>query len=99
MITIKNIKNVKPKDVWDVKICRPSPLGNPFVLYNEQDRDAVCDFYEKWFYDTLEISSTYNEIQRLVSLYKTYQKLNLFCCCYPKRCHGETIKKYIRSLI
>lgn len=30
-------------------IGRGSPLGNPFVMGSEDDRDLVCDKYQIWF--------------------------------------------------
>ena len=96
MIKIKNLSKEKPKEPWDVKICRTkSILGNPYILYNESERDLVCDMYEKWFDENILMLK--DELQRLIEIYKTYHQLNLFCWCAPKRCHGETIKKYIEE--
>lgn len=98
MIKIKNIKFDKPTEPYDVKICRlKSVLGNPFVLHNEDERDYVCDEYEKYFYEQIENKNIefIDELNRLIDIYNKYKKLNLFCFCYPKRCHAETIKEYI----
>ncbi len=103
MIRIKNLRKEKPQNKWDVKICRTkSPLGNPFILHNVDDdneRDTVCNLYEKWFYENLESVDNKEELDRLVNIYKEYHQLNLFCWCTPKRCHAETIKKYIEKVI
>ena len=32
---------------------------------------------------------------KLLRLYEKHGTLNLFCWCFPKRCHSETIKEYI----
>jgi hypothetical protein len=45
MINIKNLRKEKPKNPWDVIICRPSALGNPFFLKTEAERDMGCDKY------------------------------------------------------
>jgi aminoglycoside phosphotransferase (APT) family kinase protein len=104
MIQIKNLRNTKPSTAYDVVICRgKSPLGNPFYLDDVNDkvkRDEVCDKYEVRFNEQL---AQYNaaviaELQRLTTLYRQYGKLNLFCFCAPKRCHGETIRAYILKL-
>ena len=34
----------------------------------------------------------------MAKLFKKHKKLRLFCWCSPKKCHGETIKRYILSL-
>lgn len=103
MIEIKNLRNTKPTTPWDVVICRgKSPLGNPFYLDDVNDnvkRDIVCDKYEVWFYNQIQSKNTavIAELERLTSLYKQNGKLNLFCFCAPKRCHGETIRAWIEK--
>ena len=37
-------------------------------------------------------------LDSLIATYKIYGKLRLFCWCAPKRCHGETIKRYLEDL-
>ncbi len=39
----------------------------------------------------------YDELVRLLSLYKVHGKLELFCWCTPKRCHAETIQLYLED--
>ncbi|GHU78137.1 hypothetical protein FACS1894188_13120 [Clostridia bacterium] len=101
MIMIKNMRREKPQAPWDVTICRgKSPLGNPFYLADVNDnakRDEVCDKYEILFEEKLSQNNdaVVNELQRLLALYWQYGKLNLFCFCAPKRCHGETIRAWI----
>lgn len=50
VVTVVNLNRChdwgKPGDV----LCdRTTKWGNPFILYHEAKRDAVCDFYEKYF--------------------------------------------------
>lgn len=89
-------------ELWDVKVDRVSPLGNPFYMKDESQRDKVCDEYEEWFCKVVE--DTNNEpvqtmLWHMVDKYKRHGKLNLFCWCAPKRCHSETIKRYIETKI
>lgn len=101
MISIVNLRNRKPKQPWQVKVDRSSPLGNIFYMKDESHRDEVCDKYQEWFNNTVLQSgqvSSYNELVRLYSLYKEHGKLELFCWCAPKRCHAETIKKFLEPL-
>ena len=96
MIEIINLKHEKPTHEWDIRVHRNSILGNPFKLYSEKYRDVVCDRYHIWFYEQLKSNNKFKEeINRLTSLYNKYNKLRLFCCCYPKRCHAETIAEYL----
>ena len=99
-ITICNLRNRKPRNPWDVKIDRSSPLGNIFCMAGEAQRNTVCDQYDNWFRQTVLESkqvSSWNELRRLKALYKEYGKLNLFCWCAPKKCHGETIKQWLEN--
>ena len=94
MITIKNLRTEKPQMPYDVKVDRSSVLGNPFPLQNETQRDIVCDKYEKWLRERIanKDKNICDELNRLYRIAKQYNKLNLFCWCFPKRCHAETIR-------
>lgn len=37
-----------------------------------------------------------HELDRIIELAKN-NDITLLCWCYPKRCHAETIKRYIES--
>ena len=99
MIEICNLRKQKPIEPYDVKVDRSSILGNPFVMRSEIERDSVCDKYELHFKSKIKNKSErfLNEILNLINIYKKYNKLRLFCWCSPKRCHAETIKKYIED--
>lgn len=99
MIIIKNLRFSKPQFAWQVRVDRASVLGNPFHMQNESQRDKVCDLYEAYFDEKMQDTSSkfYKEIQRLYRILKEYGKLELFCWCAPKRCHAETIKKYLEK--
>lgn len=102
MIEILNLRTHQciHKYAYHVKIDRSNPLGNPFYMANESQRDKVCNQYQEWFNNTVLISkqvSSYTELLRLLDLYKKHGKLKLFCWCAPKRCHGETIKQWLES--
>lgn len=78
----------KKKEPFDVYIGRGSKWGNPFPVlnYSKEERDRVCDEYEKWFWTTDLI----NDIHELKG--KT-----LGCFCKPKRCHGDFLAKLANS--
>jgi len=97
-IVICNLRKNKIINPWDIKVCRgKSPLGNPFLLEKESQRDLVCDKYGAWLQKRIASSDTFivSEIIRLANIYEQFGKLRLFCWCAPKRCHAETIKKII----
>ena len=98
-VTIKNLRYERPQAEWQVRVDRTSLLGNPFHMSDERQRNKVCDKYEAYFNWIMQMKSSafYKEVGRLLSLLKKYGKLELFCWCAPKRCHAETIKKYIEN--
>ena len=86
---------------WDANaqyIGRGSPLGNPFVMKSEADRDRVCDQYAVWFEERVKAGDALvmNELRRLYKIAKR-GGLVLGCYCAPKRCHGETIKCFLEK--
>ena len=93
-IKIKNLRTDSIEHVYDVKVDRSSPLGNPFFMRSESERDLVCNNYEQWLLEQITNKNRLvcDELNRLYKLLKTHGKLNLFCWCSPKRCHAETIR-------
>lgn len=84
---------------WDkdaIYIGRGSPLGNPFVMRTEEDRNSVCDKYEEWFNKQVQEGNQtlLKELRKIYVLAKQ-KDIVLGCYCFPKRCHGETIKKFL----
>ena len=111
MIRIVNLKCYVPKsgEVL-VKVDRSSPLGNPFKMYSESDRDLVCRKYEEYmqskvkdFLEHKAISkndiSYIIELNRIIQLAKQGKDIALGCWCYPKRCHSESIKALVEQYI
>lgn len=97
MIEIKNLRNEKPKELWDFKVDRTTPLGNPYKPKNKslEERNRVCDLVEQNFPEIIKDLQIKAYLDTLIRAYKQYGKLNLFCWCAPKRCHAETIRNYI----
>lgn len=83
-----------------VYVGRPSPLGNPFTMRNEADRDRVCDQYEAWFAQKVAHGDArvMNELRRLYRL-ASKGDLILGCYCAPKRCHADTIKRFLEQFV
>ena len=78
---------------------RGSALGNPYPMSGEDMRDQVCDDYEKWFISHLNHPEHDLFHQQLSKIEKLAREgdVNLQCYCAPKRCHTETIRKYVES--
>ncbi len=95
-----NLRYNIPAKPWDVRVDRTTMMGNPITMQGEETRDFVCDEYATWFEEQLNLVCNQNIIThflKLVALHKLYGKLRLFCWCAPKRCHAETIKKFIEE--
>jgi len=107
MIEIMNMRTVKPTESGDIKVDRSSVLGNPFFMDNEYERDEICDKYQVMFDKIIrqgvvlceKDAAFMREIGRLIIIHKIYGKLRLFCWCSPLRCHAETIKQYLESVV
>ena len=99
MIKIINLRNSKPANPYDVYIDRRGDVGNPIFMEGEETRDLVCDQYNIRFNHMIKAKNSpfYKEIKLFLDIYEEYGKLNLFCWCAPKRCHGEKIKKWIEE--
>lgn len=87
--------------LYDISIMRGYPLGNPYPIGLGRTREQVIKDYQ--FYIDREIrQGNPSIIAELDSIaYKVMQghDVNLICCCYPKACHGDIIKKGLESAI
>ncbi|AFH14796.1 hypothetical protein LU11_gp265 [Pseudomonas phage Lu11] len=81
----------------DVRIDRKTIFGNKFPISLTGSRKESCDRYEAWAFSRMrKPKSKYR--RRILALRQQYlagAKLRLLCHCYPKRCHGQTIRKLI----
>jgi hypothetical protein len=73
---------------------RPSPLGNPFKLERESDRDTVIAQYEVWLRERIAARDqrVCNELNRLYVIARDTGLLELVCWCAPKHCHADVIR-------
>lgn len=98
-VQIINMRDEKPCRDFDFKVDRTSPLGCPFKMMREEDRNGVISRYEKWFNKVVANPNDYPAatlyLRRLMSAYRNYGIVRLFCWCAPLRCHAEVIQKYI----
>ena len=80
-------------------IGRPSVLGNPHVLRAESDRDRVCDLYDEWLEEQMQVGEerVAAKINQIAGWLKAGHDVHLICFCKPKRCHGESIVKQVNK--
>lgn len=99
MIEVKNLRYCKPSNnPWEFKVDRTSPVGNPFYMVSEEKRDEVCDKYEAFFKKQIVVEGSFRDYAyKILKALKTYGKVTLYCWCPPKRCHAETIKRWLEG--
>lgn len=85
----------------DFRADRKTPLGNPFKMYSEDQRDKVCDEFYKYFEKQIlennsEIMEQLRKIKQKASeSNKPYFKIG--CHCAPARCHVDTICYFLNN--
>lgn len=96
---------------WDkgaVYCGRGSPFGNPFNLtgkttlkgIDEEERNEVCDKYEVYFYKRVKEDIAFKDaVRSLIAKTIKEGEITLGCFCAPKRCHTETIRDYILTIV
>lgn len=91
------------KNASGVYIGRPSVLGNPFshlkgtqAEYTCVNRDDAVEQYDIYLSDRINKDQVVtSELKRLYRILLNSGELNLICWCYPKRCHGDVIKRVL----
>lgn len=81
-----------------VYVGRGSPLGNPFVIGKDGDRDEVISKFKLHLLNRLHAkdAAVCGEMNRIWSLAKAGD-VTLVCYCAPLRCHSEVIKAVVES--
>ena len=81
-----------------VYVGRPTPLGNPFRLEREDQREEVVARYATWLEEELHRGN--REVARaLEELYRSLKRrgdITLLCFCAPRRCHAEVIAEHLK---
>ena len=102
MVRVVDVRKyeLKPGEVL-IRIGRDTPVGNPFIMHAEAERIRVCEQYEDYFAQNIVEGVNPAFRDYIVNIYKTALKKDvaLGCFCAPRRCHGETIARFINSKI
>ena len=98
-IRIVNLRNyVHNSNEVLFKVDRTSPVGNPFYMHNEADRDTVCEKYNDYFKTKFGVDREFTDYIKQIIITSQVHDIALGCWCYPKRCHAETIKAFIERI-
>lgn len=99
MVKVRNIHTFIPDGTEVINIMRPSVFSNPYYMGAESDRDECCDKYQLYFEASLENNLPFERAIETLVNQAAIKDITLLCCCYPKRCHGETIAEYVNNRI
>ncbi|WBQ32474.1 hypothetical protein [Erwinia phage Kuerle] len=82
-------------------IGRGSPMGNPFVVHGDQDREQAIAGYRNWLTKCIDMQepSIIAELNRLAYKLIDEKELTLICFCAPKACHGNVIADVLRKVL
>jgi len=81
-------------------ISRPSPLGNPFHMEFETQRDTVINQYKVWLHEEYKKHGpVYAALQRIIQAERNNEQIALVCWCAPLACHGDVIKDAVEAII
>lgn len=86
----------------NIRIDRATPLGNPYVMHREEQRQEVCDLYATFLNDVLANESSeaiLDQLQMILDHLLEGDYVNLQCWCSPEHCHGEHIRKVLIDVI
>lgn len=98
MIRVVNIKNYRGDQGHG--IMRGTPLGNPFRIGPDGDRDTVIEKYRGWLWGKIQDRDW--DVTRELEILRDLADggdLDLVCCCAPLRCHGDVIKACLEWMV
>lgn len=81
----------------NIRADRQSVFGNPFYMSNESMRDEVCDKYAEYFNEQMQNAESpiFKQFVEVLEMLEDGKNINLQCWCAPKRCHCNTIKRWL----
>ena len=75
---------------------RPTALGNPYSISANMTRDQACDAYEAHFNKVKDGDPVIRALlTALMRVHRDKGTVTLLCYCAPKRCHCDTIARYL----
>ena len=83
----------------DYPVDRKTVLGNPFRMYQESQRDSVCDQFEHYFEDKIRGNDPVilDELRKIKALAESKPIFKICCHCKPRRCHADTIAYFLNN--
>lgn len=75
------------RESCDVRCDRATPLGNPFPMQCEADRETVIANYRQWLWAKMQAQDS----AVMAQLLSIKEGDRLGCWCAPKPCHCDVI--------
>jgi len=99
MIRVINLRERK-EDCNTIRIDRGTPLGNPFKMKDESERDRVIAKYRVWLWQKIQDhdAQVLAELKKIIHIEKVKGVVYLGCWCSPKKCHGSVVRNCITWL-
>lgn len=83
--------------VTRIYVGRPSPLGNPYAIGRDGDRDTVVAKYRRWLHANLSTPEVRLALHDLLDSARQ-GSLELVCWCAPQACHANVIASCLKWL-
>lgn len=97
---VKHLESVVNGGYQVINVCRPTPLGNPYPVTKEAEREEAIKLYEKWLWKAIQKESPQlAELKRIIKAWRESGRVALGCHCAPRACHAEVVAKACRWLI
>lgn len=98
VVIINKYKVPANQQINAIYMGRGSPFGNPYHV-DYHGRDGACDKFDEYMEKQLasdKPNTLKTNLYRLVEhVKKSQEPVMLMCFCAPKRCHVESIKRFI----
>lgn len=83
-----------------INVCRPTVLGNPYTITDENERDSAIEMYRRWIWDKIKRRGhVYNELRRIERAWREGGRVALACHCAPRKCHADIVARAIIWLV
>lgn len=86
----------------NIPVDRSTPLGNPYVMHREEQREEVCELFKHWFKSQLKEQKNEPLLHAFEEIYYALEDgyyVNLQCHCMPSSCHAESIRNEVIAML
>jgi hypothetical protein len=93
-IKVRNNQNWNGEGIY---VGRGSPLGNPYRITDESDREMVIQRYGAMLKNAIikRDPKIITALWNIEAYLQKHGKCNLVCYCCPKPCHADIIKQVL----